>query len=246
MKTKFTIFIIFLLLISTVEAVDYPKLNEFVTDNANLISPEDEQKIIEIAKKIEKETSVEIAIVTIKSLEGLDKEQYALELFEQAGIGKEDKDNGLLILVAIEEREYRVEVGYGLEGLIPDSSKVTIGTRILEPNFKEDEFGKGIYESLIIIQDILGGEGEILSRYQSTYTTNRRGISPITYIYLIFFIISITGSLFGKKGRRHGFLFFPLIIPGGGWNGGTGGFGSSGFGGFGGGISGGGGFGGNF
>ena len=53
-------------------------------------------------------------------------------------------------------------------------------------------------------------------------------------------------GLFGKKGRRRGFLFFPLIIPGGGWNGGTGGFGSSGFGGFGGGISGGGGFGGNF
>jgi uncharacterized protein len=243
---KFTTLLIFLLLISSVYAIDYPKLKEFVTDNADLISMEDEQKIIEIAKKIEQETSVEIAIVTINSLEGLDKETYALELFEQAGIGKKDKDNGLLILIAIEEREYRVEVGYGLEGLIPDSSKVTIGTRVLEPNFKQDEFGKGIYESLIVIQDILEGEGEILSRYKSTYTTKRRGVSPVTYAYLIFFVISMISGLFGKKGRRRGFLFFPLIIPGGGWNGGTGGFGSSGFGGFGGGISGGGGFGGNF
>jgi|TARA_Y100000310_G_scaffold186269_1_gene186373 uncharacterized protein len=247
MKVKFTILIVSLLLISLVSAVEYPKLTDFVTDNADLISIEYEQKIIEIAKQIEQETTAEIAVVTVKSLEGLTKEQYALELFEQAGIGKKDTDNGLLILVAIDERAYRVEVGYGLEGLIPDSSKVLIGTSVLEPNFKQDEFGKGIYESLVVIQDVLVGEGEILSRYQSIYTPRRsKGINPLTYFYLIFIVTSMIGGLFGKKGRRRGFLFFPLILPGGGWNGGTGGFGSSGFGGFGGGGAGGGGFGGNF
>ena len=139
---KLTGFILIaLLLITPILAVDYPNLNDFVTDEANIISPEYEQQIEQLAKAIEQETTVEIAIVTVLSLEGLTKEQYALELFEKEGIGKEDKDNGLLILVALEEREYRVEVGYGLEGSIPDASKVSLGTKILEPNFKENEFG---------------------------------------------------------------------------------------------------------
>jgi len=149
-----------------------------------------------------------------------------------------------LVLVAMDEREYRVDVGYGLEGLIPDASKVTLGTRILEPNFKEDEFGKGIFEMLVAVQGILNGEEEVLSKYQSSYLQSTRGFFS-SWIYW-FFLISIISSAFNKKGQKNRFMFIPLFLPGPRWNGGSGGLGSSGFGGFGGGGFGGGGFGGNF
>ena len=236
--------ILLLLLIPIVSAVDFPVLNDFVTDQADIISPEYEQQITSLAKQIEQETTVEIAVVTVQSLEGLSKEDYSMQLFEKYGLGKEDVDNGLLVLVSMDEREYRVEVGYGLEGLIPDASKVTLGTRILEPNFKEGEFGKGIYEMLIAVQGILNGEEEVLSQYQSSYLQQSRSFFS-SWIYWLF-LISIISSIFNKKGQRNRFMFIPLFLPGSRWNGGSGGFGSSGFGGFGGGLGGGGGFGGNF
>ena len=236
--------ILLLLLIPIVSAVDFPVLNDFVTDQADIISPEYEQQITSLAKQIEQETTVEIAVVTVQSLEGLSKEDYSMQLFEKYGLGKEDVDNGLLVLVSMDEREYRVEVGYGLEGLIPDASKVTLGTRILEPNFKEGEFGKGIYEMLIAVQGILNGEEEVLSQYRSSYLQQSRSFFS-SWIYWLF-LISIISSIFNKKGQRNRFMFIPLFLPGSRWNGGSGGFGSSGFGGFGGGLGGGGGFGGNF
>ncbi len=227
--------------------VSYPKLTDFVTDNADIIPPDYEQKITELAKQIEQETTVEIAVVTINSLEGVSKETYATELFEQAGIGKKDVDNGLLILVALDEKEYRVEVGYGLEGLIPDTYKVNLGTRILEPNFRQGEFGKGIYDTLSAIKEILSGEEEVLSKYQSQYNAQQNASKIKLWLYLIFFFIFIIMSIVGRRGR---FFFFPLFIPGGRTTGGIGGFGNAGFGsglgGFGGGLSGGGGFGGSW
>ncbi len=145
-------------------SVNYPQLRGFVTDNANMIDPVYEEKIAQLAQKIERETTVEIAVVTIESLQGESKEMYAVNLFKQAGIGKKDKDNGLLILVAKKEREYRFEVGYGLESTITDSMKVNIGDRIIVPNFKNGEYGKGIYESMLIIEELVKGNEGVISK----------------------------------------------------------------------------------
>lgn len=168
---KWTLLLI-LLLLPLASAVNYPKLTGFVTDNANMIDPSYETRITQLAQKIEKENTVEISVVTIESLEGESREMYAEELFERAGIGKKDKDNGLLILVAKKEREYRFEVGYGLESIITDSMKVNIGSRIIEPNFKNGEYGRGIYESMLVIEGLLKGNEEIISKYSmpQTYT----------------------------------------------------------------------------
>ena len=186
---KLSIILVFLLIIPSTLAINFPVLNDFITDQANIIDPEYEQQITALAKQIEQTTTVEIAIVTVQSLEGMSKEGYSATLFEKYEIGKKDVDNGLLVLVAMDEREYRVDVGYGLEGLIPDASKVTLGTRILEPNFKEDEFGKGIFEMLVAVQGILNGEEEVLSKYQSSYLQSTRGFFS-SWIYW-FFLISI-------------------------------------------------------
>ena len=246
MKQWLLLFVIFVS-VHIVYAADVPTLNAYVTDNAEIISPEVEQQLNELMTAIEKETTAELAILTITSLEGSSKEDYALEVVEKNKIGKKDVDNGLLILVAMEDRVYRVEVGYGLEGFITDAKKVDIGVKILETNFKQGNYDKGVYDAVAAIGQLIQGEEEILSQYQMQYASAQPSMGTTLYGMITFLVfLSILATVARRKSG--GFFFFPILIggPRGGFSGGTGGFGSSGFGGFGGGGFGGGGFGGSF
>lgn len=271
---KWTWLIILMLLLPTASAVSYPQLSGYVTDNANMIDQSYEAKITQLAGAIEKETTVQIAVVTIESLEGESMEMYAVKLFEKAGIGKKDKDNGLIIIVAKESHDYRFEVGYGLEGTITDSMKVNIGDRIIVPNFRNGDYGKGIYESMLVVQELLTGNEEVISQYsmkQGGGSTEQNGGDSgdfaILFIILLFliigfiFFIAIMNTTYSRDTsgrRRYGYMEPVPRIGwglgggrfggggfGGGFGGGGGGFGG-GFGGFGGGRSGGGGFGGKW
>ncbi len=243
MHIKRLVPILFILLLSVqiVGAVDYPQLTEHVTDNANIIDNEYKQKIIELADNIEKNTTVEIAILTIESLEGDTPENYAINTFRKSGVGKKDKNNGLLILVSKNDRKYRFEVGYGLEGTIPDAMKVPIGDKIITPNFKNGDYGKGIYESMIVIDALITNNTEVISKYGLNQTET--DIPVWLIILIIFIIIIIVIALLavsnGWGGSRGGGW-------GGGWGGSSGGGGGDSGGGFGGGSSGGGGFGGGW
>ncbi|MGB8218179.1 MAG: TPM domain-containing protein [Candidatus Methanoperedens sp.] len=200
-KYALVFLIIFILFLPLANAVTYPQLNGFVTDNANMIDPVYKDKITQLAQKIEKESTVEIAVVTVDSLEGESKEMYAVNLFKQAGIGKKDKDNGLLILVAKQEREYRFEVGYGLEGTITDSMKVNIGDRIIVPNFKNGEYGKGIYESMVVIEGLLKGNQEVISQYSmantNQYDVLNQNAATVFSTVIIMFVESIFSIFVG-------------------------------------------------
>ena len=246
---------VLILLLPTAGAVNYPQVRGYVTDNANIIDQPYEEKITQLAQTIEKESTVEIAVVTVESLEGESIAMYAVKFFEQAGIGKKDKDNGLLILVAKNEREYDFEVGYGLEGTITDSMKVNIGDRILMPNFRNGEYGKGIYESMLEIQGLINRNPEVVSRYsmpQGGAGTEDISVGPgeisglfniliiLVVIFIIFiFIMNASYSRETSWKRKYGYRQTPILLPDLGR--GRGGFGG-GFGGFGGGRSGGGGF----
>ncbi|MGB8218178.1 MAG: TPM domain-containing protein [Candidatus Methanoperedens sp.] len=254
------ILLIILILLLPVASASYPKLNGFVTDNANIIDPVYKDKITQLAQNIEKESTVEIAVVTVDSLDGESIEMYAVNLFQQAGIGKKDKDNGLLILVAKQEREYKFEVGYGLEGTITDSMKVNIGDRIIVPNFRNGEYGKGIYESMVVVEGLVKGNQEVISQYsmpsnppppppppynpQMNDQGNWGGIFIFfAIIFIIIFLSAMNRPKYDEEWRRRNRYRERLVeIPiGGGWNWGSGGGGGwhSG-GGFGGGFGGGG------
>jgi len=231
---------IFIMFITVVSAQSVQLTKNFITDDANIIDFSYEQKISELSTVIEQKTTVEIAVVTVSSLEGVPIDMYAVELFEKSGVGKKDKDNGLLLVIAPNEREYRFEVGYGLEGTLPDITAREIGKNVLEPNFRDGEYGKGIYEALMVIDGYVSNNEEVISTYKSSYNqqqVSRLISNNIFWIFLALFILS--AIINNKKGRRGG--IYPIILPGfgGGFNGG--GFGG-GFGGFGGGLSGGGGF----
>jgi len=239
------ILIIMILSVATASGASYPQLTGFVTDNANMIDSSYEAQITAMAKQIEEKTTVEIAVVTVESFEGESKEMYAVNLFQQAGIGKADKDNGLLILVSKQDREYRFEVGYGLEGVITDSMKVNIGDRIIVPNFRNEDYGKGIYESIVVIEGLIEGNEEVISRY-SMKPTGQSNDGGSIWSFLFFALILALFILLPRKGRRGRGSIGGIYI--GGFGGGFGGgmSGSGGFGGFGGGMSGGGGFGGSW
>jgi len=251
-----------MLLFPVASAVSYPTLAGYVTDNANMIDQSYEAKITQLAQEIEKESTVEIAVVTINSLEGESMEMYAVKLFEKAGIGKKDIGNGLLIIIAKDSHDYRFEVGYGLEGTVTDSMKVNIGERIIVPNFRNGEYGKGIYESMLVVQELLKGNQEVISQYGMKQGGGSEDFA-VLFIILFFlivgfiFFIAIMNSTHTTSGNRRYGSRSPRIgwgmgggrYGGGGFGGsfggGGGGFGG-GFGGFGGGMSGGGGFGGKW
>ena len=221
-----------------------PSYEGYVTDPAKLFSPEEKANLEQILTQIEHNTTAEIAVVTAPSLDGLSVEDYSIQLAEQWKVGKKDIDNGLIILIAPNERAYRIEVGYGLEGLLPDSLTGRLGREILVPAFKEERYGEGTLELVKTLQGLLEDNPEIVSRYR---------LSPLNQaiIWLIIFsFIAVFGliSYYSIKQQLH-----PPRKGSGGSNwggpiffGGRGGGGSGGFGGFGGGSFGGGGAGGRW
>ncbi|MCB9361793.1 TPM domain-containing protein [Candidatus Woesearchaeota archaeon] len=214
--------LLLLLLIPSAVALEY-ELHGYVNDYAGVLTSEEEYAIRYLCEFIEQNTTAEIAVVTLSSLEGIPIEMYAVEAFERNGIGKADKDNGLLLVIAVEEREYRVEVGYGLEPYVPDASKVILGEQILVPYLREGNYAEGIFETVRNIGIMIVEEEDMRSTQAP-----KKDYRPL--ILLIVFIIFIIIS--AKYGG-------PIYV--GGLPRGT--FSSRGsFGGFGGGLSGGGGF----
>jgi len=196
---------------------------------------------------------VQIAVVTIESLEGKEIDTYAVELFEKAGIGKKEKDNGLLILVAKNEGSYWFEVGYGLEGTVTDSMYVNIGERIIKPNFRNGDYGKGIYESMLVVQELIRENPEVVSQYSMNQGSSDDFGSLffiliiLVFVFIIFIAIMNTTYSRDTSGRRRYDSGSPVPRIGWGWGGGGLGGGRIGGGGFGGGFGGGGGgFGGGF
>src|SRR4030042_6034636 len=135
--------------------VNYPDWTGYINDYANLLDSGSRSQLEELAAKIERETGSEIAVAIVESLQGVTEEEYAVELFEKWGIGKEEGDNGLLILICTEgepgNRPLRIEVGYGLEGGITELEAGEIVNDIIIPNFQAGNFYTGLYNAIMVM-----------------------------------------------------------------------------------------------
>lgn len=173
----------------------------FVNDFANIINVEDKQKIEAILKTLEDTTSAQVSVVTIKSLEGDTVENFAVKLFEEWGIGQKGKDNGLLLLVAPNEREVRIEVGYGLEGDITDLQSGIIIRDILIPAFKENNYSLGIVNAVDILSGIISKSPDALAYIEDHNSgTNTKG-SDTNLFGLFFFgiiVLNFLARILGK------------------------------------------------
>ena len=128
-----------------------PQPAGWVNDFSNCISDEYRQKITELITEVELKTSSEIAVVTVASMAPYDEAGYARLLFDRWKPGKKGKDNGVLVLLAIKERAWRIETGYGMEELLPDGVCGEIGRDYMVPSFKEGLYGKGLYYGVLAI-----------------------------------------------------------------------------------------------
>ena len=129
-----------------------PEYQGFVNDYAGLLSPAVKTQLDTRLSQLEKETTAEVAVVTVKSLEGDSIDEYAVRLFEKWKIGKKDKNNGVLFLVALDDRKMRIEVGYGLEPLITDGRAGRIRDNDVIPRFKQDDYEGGIVAGVASIE----------------------------------------------------------------------------------------------
>jgi uncharacterized protein len=260
--------ILLVAIISLVPALALDELTGFVNDEAGVISAEYKQLLNDELNNLKLNTSVEMAVATVKSLNGTPIEDYSLNLAHKT-LGEKGKDNGVLVLLAVDDREYRIEVGYGLEGIIPDILASRIGRNIMEPSFKQGDYGKGIYDGVRVMSAILRNDTSIETEGTGQWGSQQFKIPPSTIaVMVIMFIIIAIGLISNyvrakkeakkeakKKGKEDDKDFLAALIlanmfgrGGSGGSGGFGGFGggSGGFGGFGGGGFGGGGFSGKF
>jgi uncharacterized protein len=243
-------------------AQTFPKPSGYVNDFAGALDQPSKQRIEELCRELETKTGAQFAVVTIKSLNGEPIEDYVVKLFQQWGIGKKDQSNGLLLLVAIEDRRTRIEVGYGLEPVITDGYSGEV-LRSLRPYFRANQYGPGLYAAVNqLARRVAQNAGVTLSTSAEAPEPgdHRRApaSSPFQLIIvggLILLALFVLPYLLGGGGG--GFMGPPPTIGRyrrgayyggfggfGGLGGGPGGFGtggSGGFGGFGGGSSGGGG-----
>jgi uncharacterized protein len=241
----------------------------YVTDLANVISPEARTRLEALCTEVEQKTGAQMAIVTVQSLEGESVENYAVDLYKQLGVGNKKENRGVLLLVAPNDRKYRIEVGYGLEPVINDARAGDAG-RAMVPYLRQRDYGKAAeIAAWQLAKYIADDAGVTLSGQPPPVRNQNRGGGigfPVFWVILgLFILFRAVGSLSGRGGGRRGsgsggsgllwFLAGMLADSagrrsggnwgGGGWGGGSfgggGGGGDSGFGGFGGGSSGGGG-----
>lgn len=205
-----------------------------------------------LCREIERATGAQVAVLTVKTTEGMAPQQYAQRVFDRWKIGKKGKDDGVLVLLAVDDRKLWIATGYGVEGVLPDGKVGEIRDRHMTPAFRQGSYGYGIYLGVKAIGDVLRGGEAVPSNTVPSQAESRkaswleRHIFPWSFVVLLaFFVVAILvklarflGWLVGGNSR------WPGGFGGGGFYGG--GFGGGGFGGFGGGSSGGGGAGGGW
>ncbi|AAD36041.1 MULTISPECIES: TPM domain-containing protein [Thermotoga] len=216
-------------------SVEFPKPTpyKYVNDYVGVLDKTTVEKIISVGKELENKTTAQVVVVVVPSLSGLTVEEYANRLFREWGIGQKEKNNGVLLLVAMNDRKVRIEVGYGLEGAIPDGKAGRILDEYVIPYFKNGEYSKGIYYGYLAIANEVAKEYGVELTGTSDLPERGTDISGISIIVIVIAFI-IFSSIMGRGRRWYRGPRFP-----GGFGGSRGG--SGGFGGFGEGSSGGGG-----
>jgi uncharacterized protein len=246
--TRAYLTILFLLIVAFSIAQDIPdpmSPPRLVNDFANVLSKQELSSLENKLRAYHDSTSTQIAVVTVQNLKGYDVLDFAFRIGEKWGIGQKGKNNGLVVLVAIDDHKAAIATGYGMEGSITDVATRRIRESYMNPNFKAGNFYKGLDEATTALMKLASGEFTA----DDFQPTPRGGGFFALFVFLFIIIITILAAVsrtrknhFGKKGLDFWTALWLTSLLGGGRN--RGGNGWGGGGGFGGGGSGGGGFGG--
>ncbi len=227
-------------------AVERVKPVGWVNDFAGVMDRQAAQRLERVLDELERRTGAEVAVVTVPTVADGDIEHAAVDLFHAWGIGKKQRDNGVLILCAVQDRRVRIEVGYGLEAILPDAKSGRIIREQMIPYFRSGDLSTGLVQGALAVAGAIAQDAKV-----ALETTVPMAPSPpvepgtllvlgqfLPLLFFVLLLLVLTRSL-GRHGSRYGSWYG----FGGGYS--SGGF-SGGFGGFGGGASGGGGAGGSW
>lgn len=201
----------------------------FINDYTGTFSAEQKQALENKIAQFNKDTSNEIAVVLIPSLKEDTIENFAVKLFEDWQIGKKGKDNGVLVLVAKDDRQMRIEVGYGLEGALTDAQSNWIINQVMQPAFRADDFYGGLDKA--VDQIMAATKGEYVPSDSQSSGPKKSSFDPEFIFYIVIFGFMWLASILGRSkswwaggiigavigliiGIIKGFLFFGIISIG--------------------------------
>ncbi|MBJ2235982.1 TPM domain-containing protein [Pseudomonas sp. FSL L8-0168] len=216
-------------------ALSFPALTGRVVDSAQMIDPAVREQLTQQLQALEQTSGDQLVVVTVPDLQGVPIEDYGYQLGRQWGIGQKGKDNGALLIVARDDRQLRIEVGYGLEGVLTDAQSWVIINQVILPKFKAGNFSQGISDGVAAMIQVVGGEPLAVPAHvaDANFAMDNPGFSIGLFILLIGVL-----WLCNRMGLPVGAILLAILNSSG--RGGGGGGGSGGFRGGGGGFGGGG------
>ena len=220
---------------------DLPPPTNYVNDFAGVLSPATQAYLNNLCLQVDRQAHAQIAVVTVKSLDGEPIENFATALEDKWKVGKKGTDRGLLLIFATNDRKYRIEVGYGLEGILPDGRVGDIGRQIV-PYLQQNDYDGAVTVAVRQIAGVIAADAGVTLNsgprpgYASAPQPRQLSLGELLVLGVILLLVIFVLARFGGSGLL-GFLI-GMFLGGGGFGGGGG---DGGFGGFGGGSSGGGG-----
>lgn len=216
-------------------ALTFPALTGRVVDSAQMIDPAVREQLTQQLQALEQTSGDQLVVVTVPDLQGVPIEDYGYQLGRQWGIGQKGKDNGALLIVSRDDRQLRIEVGYGLEGVLTDAQSWVIINQVILPKFKAGNFSQGIHDGVAAMIQVVGGEPLAVPAHvaDANFAMDNPGFSIGLFILLIGVL-----WLCNRMGLPVGAILLAILNSSG--RGGGGGSGGGGFRGGGGGFGGGG------
>lgn len=228
------------------------RATNYVNDFAGVLDAATQARLNDLCQQVDQKAQAQIAVVTVKSVDGQDEGSYAVALFQKWGIGAKGKDRGVLILLATQDRKRFIEVGYGLEPILPDGKVGGFGREAV-PLLRSGDYAGAVTLMTARVAAVIAQDAGVTLDNQPRLAPSRQRPAPsggvgtvvVVIFVLLFIVIPIVRAIFrggggGRGGGGLGFLLGMLLGSGGGFGRG-GGYGGGGFGGFGGGGGGGGG-----
>jgi uncharacterized protein len=208
---KICLLFTFIFLPFFVYAQDIPVPIGWVNDFAGVVTAEYKDKLNSLIGELQEKTSAEIAVVTITSIAPYDEKGYARLLFDNWKPGKIGKDSGILVLLAVKERRWRIETGYGVEGILPDGLCGEIGRNYMVPYFKEGKYSEGLYYGVIAIAKVISKDS--IPNINTAGMKTKEPLDPamIVGMTILLFIFSF---LFGLMPFFFGIPLFLLFALG--------------------------------
>ncbi len=190
------LFLTLMLQAAAATARDIPSLSARVNDYAAMLSPATRQQLESVLAALEKEESTQLAVLTIDSLQGENLEEFSLKVVEKWRLGQKGLDNGALLLIAKNDRKLRIEVGYGLEGVLTDLTSGRIIRNIITPQFKNGNFDQGVIDGVSAMIAAVRGEFSA----QTAVSSAKRSADDISgFVVFLLFILFNIGRILGRN-----------------------------------------------